>query len=92
VDVYFVIVPIHNHVVAWFRNSDVRIVVIHDHVTIVALATTRPLRWTALCREESWHTCWATHPHALHEEHVRVMRIHLNIYLLIIIIYLFSTF
>jgi hypothetical protein len=79
----FVIVPVHNHVVTGFCYSDVRIVVIYDHMTIVTLTTTCPLRWTALSGEETWHTSWATHPHALHEEHVRVMRIHLNIYLLL---------
>ena len=81
--VYFVIVTIDHHVVAGFRNSDVRVMMVDDHVTVITLATTCALRWTALSGEEPRHTRGTSHSHSLHEEHVRVMRIHLNIYLLL---------
>ncbi len=83
VDVHFIIMPIHDHIIARLRDPDMRIVVINDHVTVVTLAATRALRWAALSCEESGHTRGTTHPHPLHEEHVWVMRIHLNIYLLL---------
>ena len=62
--------PIQNHVIAGFRDPDVRIIVVHYHVPVVprrslALGLRPPEEGRHSLGEDAWH-----------EKHVGVLRIH----------------